>query len=67
MLKNLHNKCNKYTSIFHGGNGLFENNKKLKNKRGCDIIQKERDLLTREDMIRKEEVNIECLDDNLNI
>ena len=60
------------TAIVHGrkvqhDNGLIEYNKELKNKSECKIIQIERDLLAREDLIRKKEVNIECLDDNLNI
>ena len=40
-------------------------NKELKDDSESKLIQKERDLLTREDLIRKDVVNIYCLNVNI--
>ena len=42
-------------------------NKQLKDESESKIIKKERDLLTREDLIRKDVVNINCLNIDIKI
>ena len=49
------------------GQELIQYNKHLKDESENKMIQKERDLLTREDLIRKEVVNIKCINVNIKI